>query len=265
MQIPPGVQKCQDWPKTSDFAVEQVEHSEVVALDKEKLYSILYEWKRLSGVLWTKDPYMSTKGNYFYKIISPEKFQQGNHPNDLARCLGEDLPPHWSNCAVYFLHIFQVYRKYQELWNEAKDTFLPSPLVKARLLHGRLVAVVEMPFVGNRCATDTDYENKEMCKELADALWFLASQKGLLYTDLRAQNIRIDDANRKPYIVDYDDMIILKEDDMICCVNYLIKSLQQANDILYKSKHLEEFRNALKTNNSACTKCVIHSMNEMKV
>ncbi len=96
----------------------------------------------------------------------------------------------------------------------------PSSLVAARLLFGAFAVLVDLPFVGSRAATADELScaRGDVLRAVAAAVAWLA-RRGLLYVDLRCQNVRVadvdvgdkggDDDAPRAFLVDYDDMLLL--------------------------------------------------------
>jgi hypothetical protein len=188
-------------------------------------------WKKLNknnlvshrGVTWTRDPV----DGYFYKFIHLHHFwtvtvdcaslapSAGSSAFEIEAALGksysldveENEGLEWSLACSYSYHIYRVYSIYSRLTNRHKA------LVSARLLHGSCIALVESQFVGDRDVVEADL-NKDNMDVLAEAMIWLAERQ-LLYIDFRLPNIRIDSKTNSVYLIDYDDMVILKE--KLCC------------------------------------------------
>jgi hypothetical protein len=124
----------------------------------------------------------------------------------------------WSLACAYSYHIYRVYSLYARCYTLPDR---PEALVSARLLHGKCTALVECQFVGTRDAVEEDL-NQNNINVLTDAIIWLAKQ-GLLYIDLRLPNIRFDINSGKIYLVDYDDLVILKQN--LCCGYTVMKRL----------------------------------------
>ena len=91
-----------------------------------------------------------------------------------------------------------------------------------------------MPFVGTRAATDAETQAPGCVLDaLANALGWLA-RRGLLYVDIRAPNVCVEDADassgtaaapQRAWLVDYDDMLVL--DAPLRSADALLHALQQ--------------------------------------
>ena len=124
----------------------------------------------------------ATVGEVFWKIIHGARDPRGEQYRDL----------------------YTVYKRYQEV---CSTNTLPDQLVPASLYFGQFAVAVRMRAVGDSDVTTEQLETDEYVqREVAIAIVFLA-RHGLLYTDLRAYNVRR--AGDKVWLVDYDDMIIV--------------------------------------------------------
>ena len=84
---------------------------------------------------------------------------------------------------------------------------LPA-LVATRLRFGAFALLVEMPFVGERAATEHELrEPGAVPNAVAAAVGWLA-RRGLLYVDLRPLNVRCS-REGGVHLVDYDDMLLM--------------------------------------------------------
>lgn len=108
----------------------------------------------------------------------------------------------------YYRNLYRVYAKLQEVFS---SNFVPAQLVPATLWFGQFAVAVRMTAVGDSDATLDQLEgNPAIHQAVATAIVFLA-RHGLLYTDLRPYNVRIQ--GDKVWLVDYDDVIIVDNID----------------------------------------------------
>jgi hypothetical protein len=123
------------------------------------------------------------KGRPFFKVI---------------RC--KAYPP------PFFTNLFAVNAALKAAWVDASDPPPPS-LVLAELLFGMYEVCLTMQWVSGRDASGDDLaENGCAVIPVAEAIAWLA-RHGLLYTDLRAPNVRISPSG-DVVLVDYDDLVI---------------------------------------------------------
>ena len=87
-----------------------------------------------------------------------------------------------------------------------------------------LTALIRAPFVGKRAADVSDLSDGEYASIIATTVFYLAEQ-GILYTDLRPFNIRIDDEHHRVFLIDYDDCVLLNTN--VCCGSNLLELLKQ--------------------------------------
>ena len=147
------------------------------------------EESALARVLWRTGP--PTRGaspadSFFWKILRGDGFE-----------------------APYLRSVFAVYTALSAARaSAAADDPPPASLLEAELLFGAGELCVRMPWVGGRDAAPA-----ELCAggaavmPVAAAIAWLA-RHGLLYVDLRAPNVRIDD-DSAARLVDYDDCLLL--------------------------------------------------------
>jgi hypothetical protein len=150
-------------------------------------------------VSWT---HTRTPGGRFWKVIESTAFDK--HPEGGAARLR----------ALFRVHA--AYAAALARWDAASDDPPPRALVPARLCYGAFAVLVDMPFVGDRGATDAELQCRgPVLAAVAAAVCWLA-RRGLLYIDLRALNVRCPRADAAgaeqcAWLVDYDDMLLLSQ------------------------------------------------------
>jgi hypothetical protein len=137
-------------------------------------------------VLWRTEPPARDDDAFFWKILRGDGF---------------DAP-----------YLRGVYNSYAGLAaaraSATADDPPPASLVDAELLFGAGELCVRMPWVYGRDATPEDLRAGGVAvAPVAAAVAWLA-RHGLLYIDLRAPNVRIDEGDRVR-LVDYDDCVVL--------------------------------------------------------
>ena len=148
------------------------------------------------SVTWTAQ---ASSGGRFWKIIS---------------CTAFDSLQEGGVARLRALH--EAYKRYSVAFDAAPPHDPPPPtLVKARLLYGAFELLVDMHFVGDRHASPEELASAHIADDVAAAVAWLA-RRGLLYVDLRPQNVRVRELQGPPakitacWLVDYDDVVLLK-------------------------------------------------------
>ncbi len=193
-------------PISQPFLLNSREHQAAVAALRDLDYSEFVdvpldapvnEWRSYPPgqssalVMWTVVP----QAGRFLKVI---------------RCTAFDKHPMGGSLRLRALH--DTYASYTAAWRDAAAAAAgaaPRSLLPARLLYGTFVVAVDMPFVDGRDATPHDLADPQGvgARAVAAALAWLA-RHGLLYTDLRAGNVRITPQG-DALLVDYDDVVVL--------------------------------------------------------
>ena len=151
-------------------------------------------------VSWTHTP---ARGGRFWKVIESAAFD--DHPDGGAAGMRA---------------LFKVHKAFAAAMDAAGDASgnpRPRALVSACLRYGAYALLVDMPFVGERCAEEHELNGEAhacpVLRAVAAAVAWL-SRRGLLYIDLRAVNVRCTTPARaeeevEAWLVDYDDMLLL--------------------------------------------------------
>ena len=197
-------------PVSQPFFLGSAEHAAAVSPLKDVVLfeddSVHVDSKTCSQ--WATHPFVGpvlvswtlkeTKSGKFLKIIESSAF-------DAAMGAQES--------SMNFRNLFKVYAAYQAVIESSPA--VPSSLVKARLMFGQFAVLVEMPFVGSRCAVAAELQSPgAVASSIAAAVCWLAA-RGLLYVDLRPRNVRVPGGLSEmgsasgAYLIDYDDMVIL--------------------------------------------------------
>jgi hypothetical protein len=173
----------------------------VVISDDESATWCTYPATGTPRVLWTHTP---TQDGRFWKVIESVAFD--DHPEGGAARLRS---------------LFRVHAAYAAALAAADATPADPPppaLVSARLCYGAFALLVDMPYVGEHSAVESQLAaGGSMLDAIAAAVGWLA-RRGLLYIDLRAPNVRCTDGAaeggaqpQQAWLVDYDDMLLLSE------------------------------------------------------
>jgi hypothetical protein len=141
------------------------------------------------SVYWTADP---TPEGRFLKVIECDAFDE-----------------HAQGGVARLRALYAAHAAYAKARGEAPAADpQPSALVATRLRFGAFALLVEMPFVGERAATERDLrEPGAVPNAVAAAVGWLA-RRGLLYVDLRPLNVRCG-REGDVWLVDYDDMLLM--------------------------------------------------------
>ena len=116
--------------------------------------------------------------------------------------------------AAYFRCLVATYRAYAKAHAAARaaGAVVPPELLEAELLFGANSVCVRMAWAPGQDAIFSDLDNSGAAvTPVARALVWLA-RHGLLYTDLREPNVRIDrtgDGPPRVTLVDYDDLVVV--------------------------------------------------------
>eukprot|EP00981_Chlorochromonas_danica_P007890 scaffold1898_cov169-Ochromonas_danica.AAC.4 len=172
-----------------------------VPLNNNKFYKIVTCWAL------NQEQFINTENNskksFTHRVLISPRGQSYASIVGEDRCFDEE----WKKSSVYFYHVYQVYSKYQQMI----QSFSPPPsLVPMRILFGPWEIAIESDFVGTDDLKMEDLTRKDIRQSIQDSLLYLGSH-GLLYIDLRPQNIRIDRASSQIYLIDLDDCVILTE------------------------------------------------------
>ena len=206
------------YPVSQPFFLNSSQHTAAVqALRDDALALTDGVWVRDGdGAVWRKYPsegpvlvswtHTASEGDRFRKVIE---------------CTAFDAHPQGGAHRLRALHATYASYAAARAACDSKDT-PPSSLLHARLLYGAFALCVDMPFVGSRAATEAELQapGGPVLDCLAAALGWLA-RHGLLYVDIRAPNVRVQDTDADTagsagayggaWLVDYDDMIVLHE------------------------------------------------------
>ena len=157
---------------------------------------IWHAWPTVGSplVIWCDSPV----DGQFYKILDCAA---------LDKCAGGGA---WKLRALY-----ATYERFAEVLAAAAadGDYVPGALVPAELLYGAFEVAVRMRFVGKETVRVEDVEAggavlDAVLDAVVPAIVWLA-RRGLMYVDLRAPNIVIGDDDKRYYLVDYDDMVVL--------------------------------------------------------
>ena len=172
-------------------ALERFDYSESVELVAPPSSSKVWRsWPNVgtTQVVWT----VEAVNGKFYKMIECTAFDgMSSSPEDWLR------------------RLYHTYVAYTKAFHNAPAGDAPPPsLVEARLLYGAFAMLVEMPFVGSATVSeDALLQPGHALGEVAAAVAWLA-RRGLLYIDLRPQNVVVGSSGQH-FLIDYDDVLVL--------------------------------------------------------
>jgi hypothetical protein len=146
-----------------------------------------------------------------------------DHDYEFKASIGELHYCKWDRSPVYFQHLYKVYTALNSLL--AANTDHPTIVVPTKLAFGMFEVAVYSPYVGTRDATDWDFTDDGFVNTVLNGICWLATKGGMLYIDLRPQNIRVDDSGTA-YLVDYDDCVLLQAP---CCCDHQVGLLFAEN------------------------------------
>jgi hypothetical protein len=138
----------------------------------------------------------------------------------------------WNSNSVFFYHLYKVMSIWRKVWDTTcsrEDDVHRKVFVSVELLFGEFALCLKSPNVGQKDADDTVFDDHKVMVPIARAVLWLARTWQLLYIDLRPPNLRVseEEGSQRYYLVDYDDMVILK--DKPCCDQKTL-SIMRANE-----------------------------------
>lgn len=116
---------------------------------------------------------------------------------------------------------------------EQDDGLPPSSLLPARLWFGQWHVLVEMPFKYGRLAHPIELTTAGLVVEQVAAAIVWLARNGLVYCDVRPANVIVAEDGPFPtvYLVDYDDMVLLPEDEHVMSASQLLNVLKADSNL----------------------------------
>lgn len=126
----------------------------------------------------------------------------------------------WTGNAIFFFHLHKVMTLWKEIWRgEAvgEDAVCRAVFLPMDLLYGEFQVCLISEYVGDSDASIEEFSDSSLMKPVVTAILWLARVWGLLYIDIRPQNMRVTatDGGKTIRVIDYDDVVILSRPS--CC------------------------------------------------
>jgi hypothetical protein len=159
-------------------------------------------------------------GNKHYKIINIARYIGRQNLNNIWQA-------EWSSVSIFYYHIKRVYDTLKMIkdnnpWDDEVHMF-PN----CTLAYGRFQVGVISDLVGTKTMEYDDFNVNDYIDRVVRLVIYLGI-KGLLYVDIRPQNVRVND--KDVYLIDFDDCVVL--DPPPCCLKKLI-------DIMIAHPHMQ--------------------------
>eukprot|EP00598_Pedospumella_elongata_P011271 CAMPEP_0184988908 /NCGR_PEP_ID=MMETSP1098-20130426/26334_1 /TAXON_ID=89044 /ORGANISM="Spumella elongata, Strain CCAP 955/1" /LENGTH=502 /DNA_ID=CAMNT_0027513769 /DNA_START=120 /DNA_END=1628 /DNA_ORIENTATION=+ len=186
------------------------------------------------GVAWGvfKDTFIKVIEAPFLSTPLPSKCAFNKSLTNYRESIGEEACADgaWQRNSSFFYHLFKVMAAWKRVWAEeavGDDAIHRAVFVPVTILYGEFSICLSSPCVGVKDSTDDSFENDDVMGSVVEAVLWLARRWQLLYIDLRPPNLRIDDCDgaNKLYLIDYDDILIMKEKP--CCDHSTVRVMRK--------------------------------------